>query len=149
MTEWLSDSLLDKSLGLIEYLIVWKKLYIAVAHIAEQGFFHRDLSFGNVRLCRTRINGVDDLAVKLVDFDLFDEVDNIGKGDASANRTGTTLFMPMEELATSSPPSRHEQHEDGTAFWVGALAIFTRNSRNGLVQTLWSAEGIDLSLQQN
>ncbi|MCJ1347295.1 hypothetical protein MMC31_005518 [Peltigera leucophlebia] len=127
VTEWLPIGLLDyKSLNLLDYLTVWRKLYIAVAHIAEQGILHRDLTFGNVRLSRPRINDVDDLEVKLIDFDLFDEVDKIGQGGASADRAGTTLFMPIEMLGSSSPSPRHEQHEDETAFWVGALAIFHR-----------------------
>ncbi|MCJ1348971.1 hypothetical protein MMC31_007204 [Peltigera leucophlebia] len=121
---------------------VEKALYCS-GPIAEQGILHRDLSFENVRLSRLRINDVDDLEVKLIDFDLFDEVDKIGQGEASANQTGTTLFMPIEILENSPTPSRHEQHEDETAFWVGALAIFHRYFRNNKVQSLCSDESTD------
>ena len=113
-----------------------------MTHIREQGFLHQDILFGNVRVSRTKINGVDDLEVKLINFDLFDKVDNIRRGDASVNRTKTTIFMPIEILATPSPPFHHEQHKDETAFWVIAIAIFTRYFQNQFVQNLWSIESI-------
>ena len=150
VTEWLPGSLQDKDLNLNDYLVIWKKLFVAVAHIGQQGFLHRDLSFGNVRVSRTKNNGVDNLEVKLIDFDLFDEVDNIGRGEASADRTGTIMFMPIEILASPSPPPRHEQHEDETAFWVVALTIFTRYFRNRVVQSLWSTEStLNSSIKTN
>lgn len=60
----------------------------------------------------------------------MDEVENRGWGEAIADQIGTILIMKIELLATSSLPPRQEQHEDETAFWVGAIAIFTRYFRN-------------------
>lgn len=99
-------------------------LYIAVAHIAEQRILHQDMSFENVRLTCFRINDVDDLEIKLIDFNLFNKVDKIGQGNMSANQTKTTLFILIEILENLSIPSHHKQHKDETAFWVRALAIF-------------------------
>lgn len=65
--------------------------YKAVANLAKAGYLHRDLSFENVRLKRTSSH---EIVVKLVDFDLVDQIENLDSAIAAPDRTGTILFIP-------------------------------------------------------
>lgn len=116
VTECIQEGIRDANIDLIEILDAWKKIYKAVANIAEAGYLHRDLSFGNVRV--RRISG-NEIIVKLIDFDLVDEIESLDSAKTAPDRTGTILFIPIDILKKTKPPRRQEQHEDETAFWVG------------------------------
>lgn len=51
-------------MNLIEMLNSWRKIYKALANIAEAGYLHRDLSFGNLRAKRT---SGKEMILKLID----------------------------------------------------------------------------------
>ena len=142
VTEWIEDRIATTKIDLIETLDAWRKVYKAVANLAKAGYLHRDLSFNNVRLKRT---SNDEIVVKLIDFDLVDQIGNLDSAVTAPDRTGTFLFMPIEILETTNPPPRQEQHEDETAFWVGLLSLFKHYFRGHHVARLWSEESWALS----
>ena len=135
VTEWIPDGFATTNITFIETLDAWGKVYKAVANLAKAGYLHRDLSFENVRLQRTSSN---EIVVKLVDFDLVDQIENLDSATAAPDRTGTVLFMPIEILYSTPPPPRQEQHEDETAFWLGLLALFKHYFKGPLMQSILS-----------
>lgn len=135
VTEWISDGFATTNVIFIKTLDAWGKVYKAVANLAKAGYLHRDLSFENVRLQRTSSN---EIVVKLVDFNLVDHIENLDSAAAAPNRTGTIFFMPTEILDLTPPPLRQEQHEDGTAFWLGLLALFKHYFKGCNLQRIFS-----------
>lgn len=73
-----------------------------MASTAEAGYLHRDLSFGNVRAKHTSGN---EIIVKLIHFDLIDEIETLDSEVTAPDRTGTVLFMPIEILSKTEPPA--------------------------------------------
>lgn len=102
VTEWIQEGIRDANIDLIEILDAWKKIYKAVANIAEAGYLHRDLSFGNVRV--RRISG-NEIIVKLIDFDLVDEIESLDSAKTAPDCTGTILFIPIDILKKPSHPA--------------------------------------------
>lgn len=135
VTEWIPDGFATKNIDFIETLDAWGQVYKAVANLVKAGYLHRDLSFENVRLKRTSSH---EIVLKLVDFDLVDQIENLDSATAAPDRTGTVLFMPIEVLDATVPPLRQEQHEDETAFWLGLFALFKHYFKGRLVANILS-----------
>ena len=67
---------------------------------------HRGLSFGNVRLERTR---GEEMVVKLIDVDLLDQIENLDSVRTAPNRTATIRLKPIEILETTKPPPPRQE----------------------------------------
>lgn len=97
-----------------------------MASIAEAGYLHRDLSFGNVRAKHTSGN---EIIVKLIDFDLIDGIENLDSEVTAPDRIGTVLFMPIEILGKTEPPagdsSMRTRRHFGSGYWL-PLSVFTK-----------------------
>lgn len=137
ITKSIEDGIATTKIDLIETLDTWRKVYKAVANLVKVGYLHKDLSFNNVRLKRTSNN---EIVVKLIDFDLVDQIRNLDSAVTAPDRIGTFLFMPIEILETTNPPPRQEQHENETAFWIGLLSLFKHYFQSHHVARLWSEE---------
>lgn len=117
-------------------------MYKAVANPVKAGYLHKDLLFNNVRLKHTSNN---EIVVKLINFDLVDQIENLDSIVIAPDRTETFLFMPIEILETINWPFRQEQHKDETAIWVGLLSLFKHYFLGNHMARLWSEKTWALS----
>lgn len=74
-----------------------KSIYKAVVNPAKMGYLHKDLLFSNIQLERSSDN---EIIVKLINFNLVDQIRNLDSTINALDRTGIFLFMSIKILET-------------------------------------------------
>lgn len=88
--------------------------------------------------CAKHTSG-NEIIMKLIDFDLTDEIETLDSEVTAPDRTGTILFMPIEILGKTEPPagnsSMRTRRHSGSGYWL----CFHQGKYVG---QLWSEEAV-------